>query len=309
MGTTSMLTERPFSEFLYKEWLVTETITYIDCVALLYVKISFCIYVVRRGAYLKQYQSKRERIHAVLNLLTIVACFSCFLKAIFGLDTIWGRSSRLSCVYLKPTKLALAFIAYISILGVYWFRVWSFYVSPSTRHLTTSVSRMVIKLFAPVTAVMTVGNLVFFLSTSQPVPVPPNGCLFLYRNVWEVSKYYIFAISTSLAHLLLLALLLHPLIRYKRNRPGGTNSTNEQGIMKLMVRVTVSSALTTIICMLSILAGELPPRPVDELSSFMFDVGLGASVFCLICSFVDWRKRLFPYMSVSEVNKDPPEMV
>lgn len=283
----------PFSWPLYKQWVVTETISWFMMVWNAYLLVSIVVFLTVSQLEMKTGKGKQKKcIIKKLDIILLINMNATFFRLLFNLDCIWGRGNEFSCSVLKILRTILSIVCYCSTFVFLWHRQRVLYSQPLLENLSNKFTRF-LSITSVILILVTTGLVAFTFLTTASYKWSVNGCLFEDMDDISPYKWYIVLGCSTIYIFLLLALYLIPLVNHKKCIASSNISaarTNK------VIRHAVCLALLAIVsnCATNF-AVTFFRDGVDELCNFLYDVNSTICVIaCLMC-LSDWRERMFPF--------------
>jgi len=201
------------------------------------------------------------------------------------------------CAVQQRITTICGIVTFGSVYFALWFRVFSlFYSNPVIKKESPLAVNWLSKATVVFLALMLVTNSIIFLS-APPYKTTQEGCLKLQSHDGNAVKWGLLVTSTVLFQATLLCLFVHPLCLHRKQMLH--HGFDAKSVMPVIRRAFVTAA----VCILSDTANAVFAIANMQSLNYIRHTAYGCNMFinmvALICSFADWRRRLFPFLKPS----------
>ena len=276
----------------------------------IYLAVSLCIYfqgqqvIARRNSITERVQSS-SRLGAMLRRLCLFVAIALLVITLCGLILLIAFQffpSLSFCDWISKGHYVLRTSIEILFNVILWFRQIIFYQHPTMKHLTSKLTNAVSWLFFVLMIAASCLSLFVFMFGYKAVMTSDSCVMQKYEKIFSISEDIFFAAMVALIVIyrcLFLGLLLFPLVKHKQNM-GRKNIGSVTNLMRVIRRVLVADILCIILFILvAVLTSTLLAKYSIFLLIFLWEGELILGFIFIMVSFVDWKKRLLPFLSTS----------
>lgn len=240
-------------------------------------------------------QAVKMRICSILCALTGTLMFAS--KLVFQILHLLPYELHF-CAVMKNVIFVLMTWTLVFIFLLLWLRQRSFYVHPSMKHLTSSVTRFLSGL-----------TVVLILATGIVVPalfglaryfvVSTSGCHFVEDTYLAYLYLVVTALISIIFHGSLLYLFICPIIRHN-TALAPTDNLSRSNPVGGLTPVIKRAVLVTAVCVVSDITIFISTPLLssnEDIQTIIEDFIVLANIICMTLTFVNWKERLFPFVS------------
>ncbi|XP_078482188.1 uncharacterized protein LOC144743106 isoform X1 [Ciona intestinalis] len=228
-----------------------------------------------------------------LRILCIIATVAVLLRCVAELFYIFmGRRSDYRCDVSLKLHICLFAVSITTIYVFLWYRQRLMYMDPQMQLHNTALGRWVSRYVLVLMVVSAIGIIVIFL-TLRKYSAQENTCIAISVNFGTEVPFLIIACCLVLFQVLLMVLFIRPLF-CNAVIPPDLNRNGDNLTRRVLKRVTITAA----ICVGSDIAAAIVTLISEQIlvSNVVYDASLVLNLICIVCSFSDWKARMFPML-------------
>lgn len=182
---------------------------------------------------------------------------------------------------------------------ILWLRQRIFYKHPVLRHLNTWFTNGVSWMLLTTMILSSAASLAIFLLTSSAKQIGETACAIIKNEVMgSLSMHASLGATIVLIvvyRIFFLGMLIYPLMKHREKLKLSCTLNNEVRLLALIKRVLLVDCMCIAVYIATTVVGEFLRGQSILLFFCVWEAELVLGLFFIILSFVDWRKRLFPY--------------
>nr|XP_018668603.2 uncharacterized protein LOC108949716 [Ciona intestinalis] len=321
-STTGNSTEMPSNgdDRIPAKWIAFSTLSIFVLMVSIYFVVSLCTYLCvleRRRSVSRKSSSgngsstrhpRLTRYSNALRRLCVGVAIIVLCTAACGLAGLLVYSLNFDLQYCEnfaKAHHALRSTTEILLNSILWLRQKIFYLHPAMRHLTSPFTTLISWAFYIIMIISTALSFVTFLVGYKATDGVDMTCMVEKNELIKlIPNHVVLAVTITLLvtyRVLFLGLLIYPLIKHSRQvRSSSLGKKHAVDLMSLIKRVLVADCLCiSIFITVSVLTSALYKESVFLLI-VIWEGELVLGFIFVMLSFVDWRRRLFPFCNMKQ---------
>lgn len=257
-----------------------------------------CAIVLERRETRNGDKRRKTRIGWTMRCLLIVAEASLIVHVLLSMfEIVYGSGSDLLCEMVKKSEFLVYAIAIASVFSVLWLRQRVFYDSKALRSITSPFLR---RFSFSIIIVMTFGVVigVMLIFTTRRYVSSAAGCV-IYNNIAWIHLPEAFMLScTGYFQITLFLLFAYPIARHRRDMKNSRIDST-----KLLQLITRARAMTFISVVADAAVAAISYSLYCQVNSILiqglYELLVLTYLLCVICSYPDWKFRLYPFSTLA----------
>lgn len=291
----------------YIEFIVCNVMLIPFAILLLYLTISQTVFLYQKsrkhGPTSFAFEAENKRQVKTIDVLCIVSSVLAFIRVGIDWRLVFGRDTDLSCNIGIKTENVSSGLALSTIYFTLWMRQRIFYKDVRLQHLSSKIVRF-ISWFMVVFLALSFFCVIVLFVVGVDYKATPLGCLSVARDRIGTIRWVMLLICSVTFQICILALFVYPLIKHRQamKKVRGEYNDNDDMVIKLVKRTTISTA-TSLCSDMVVFVIVLIIDHVGSVGFLLYDLTLITNLICLILSFPDWKRRIQPWKTRSEIEE------
>lgn len=290
---------------VFTEWLFCFVMTVIILILTAYLFLATIFYVVMTANSAANRRISVDDAKATNNLFNGGILLVITLSLLRTMLDLWTEHS---CLLSTQINIGLAAGCMACIYFLLWkkHRIFLDGSQIHTRSLLLNVLSWISLVLLIITTVL--NGIIFVVYGLSYKEGPIYKCESDTENQWPMDKWITLATSTATFQFVLLGLLIYPLCIHERSMEV-TVSIVSSPVKVLLRKLVVIAVLCISSDVVAALISLFVKRPTGEISSMVYTVDIFVNTICVICSFSDWRERLFPFAKFVFRSREKPDSI
>nr|XP_039257800.1 uncharacterized protein LOC120334364 [Styela clava] len=249
-----------------------------------------------RGECFRCKKSENHTHASSIQFLCVFAAVMTFLRVGIPLEEMLQNENTTDCFIAFEFRVITYGLALSSLYIILWMRQRVFYWSPALSDLTSPIVRFLSFSMPVIISLGCIGTIILVNITEKSVGTR-LGCAVV-KNPFNRLSWIFKGVAFCIMQGILLSLLIYPLLKHRKAMRATVSNETTQ-IDFLIKRVLI----TTVICVcadtITNLVGFAYRRDLTLVHHFIYDININIDLVAVLCSFKDWREKLFPWGSIS----------
>ncbi|XP_039249497.2 uncharacterized protein LOC120327145 [Styela clava] len=287
----------------YGEWLFCYSMTAVFLAITFYLLIAFVVYQ-KKTRFADKGHERDVKGSRFIDIVLLLSILGSIVRLILDFWT------EVNCEVSLKVNLGLGGCCLSSVYLMLWRRQRFLYAHKSMMSLASPIVNILSWLTLVFLLLTVVVNFVFFVVLPiEYQETEDYKCEFGKNNLATI-KWAVLAASSVTFQSILLGLFMYPLCAHEKKMKDANINRPVTSLRALLKRVLVTAIICIVSDVIVAAVASLIKRPTGEIKSLAYTFDIAINLVCIICSFSNWRQRLFPFnMATKLPTKQQPSFV